>query len=359
MDTLHKYIKLLAVLFLIQGLLAAVMWATGGRTPGDIPKPLLPFEESAVTALEITGKPPADGKPAESVKLVRKGSDWVVASAGDFPAKKDKVDEVLKKLLAIKIKTPIATQAANHNVLRVGKETYGKEVVVTAGGEGKKLVVGSGANNAINVRYADAAEVFQGRGISEYQLSNTPRSHVETQYVKTDSDKVAAVQITNAKGTLTFRKEGTKWLLEQLPAGAELDESKVTGFVNNVARITLDRPVGKEIKPEMGLGQGATVKVEATEDDKPVSIEYQIGAQAGASENDGFYLKAKDNEFVVVATKWATESARTKGVEDFVKKAEQAENAANPPDMPPGMPGLPPGMPMGFPPPGAGGPHDE
>lgn len=353
MNTLDKNIKILGGVLAAQVVLGVVMWQTGGRAPGQTPKPLLGFEEAAITAIEITGKPAADGKAAESVKLAKSGSDWVVASAGNYPAKKDKVEEVVKKLAAMKVKSPLATQAANHNALRVGKETYGKEVAVTAGSETKKLVVGSGSGSTINVRFADQNDVFQGRGLTEYQVSNTARSYVETQFVKADSDKVVALVVTNPKGTLTFRKDDGKWVLEQLPPGAELDEAKVTGFIGSAARLNLDRPVGKDVKPEMGLDNGVKVQIEATEEDKPVSLAYTVGAEAGSSDADGYYVKSKDSEFVVVATKWATESVRTKGVDDFVKKPES--NPPDPGEMPPGMPGMPPGMqgmPHGFAPPG-------
>lgn len=132
--------------------------------------------------------------------------------------------------------------------------------MLTAGSDTKKFVVGSGSGTSINVRFADANEVWQGRGITEYQVSNTARSYVETQYVKADTDKVNALVVTNEKGTLTFRKDAGKWALEQLPAGAELDKSKVTGFISSVVRLNLDRPVGKDVKPEMGLDAGTKVQ---------------------------------------------------------------------------------------------------
>lgn len=352
MNTLDTNIKRLGAALAVQALLAVVMWQTGGRAPGQTPKPLLGFEEAAITGIEITGKPGVDGT-AESVKLTKSGSDWVVASAGNYPAKKEKVDEVVKKLAAMKVKSPLATQAANHNALRVGKETFGKELVVTAGSETKKLVIGSGSGTSINVRLAESNDVFQGRGLTEYQVSNTARTYVETQYIKADTDKVTALVVTNAKGTLTFRKEGDKWALEQLPPGAELDESKVTGFIGSAVRLNLDRPIGKDVKPEMGLDAGVKVQIEATDGDKPVSLAYTVGAQAGAADSDGHYVKSKDNEFVVAATKWATESVRTKGADDFVKKPDA--NPTDPGGMPPGMqgmPGMPPGgMPHGFAPP--------
>ena len=90
-----------------------------------------------------------------------------------------------------------------------------------------------------------------------------------------------------------------------------------------MTRLNLDRPVGKTSKPEFGLdAAGTRVEIMTAQDDKPVTLSYAIGAAAGAGEGDGFYVKASTNEYVVVATKWATESARTKGIEDFLKAPE-------------------------------------
>ena len=323
MQNTQKTIRILGIALAIQALLAAGLWATGGRAPGRQAKPLLGFEEKAITQLEIAGRPSADGKAADTVTLTRSGDAWVVSSAEGFPAKADKVDEVVKKLAAMKVRNPLATQAANHNALRVGDATWSKHVNVTAGGETKKLVVGSGSGTSIHVRFDGQNDVFQGRGLSEFQISNNARNYIETQLVQAESDKVTAVSVSNAKGSLTFRKDGTTWQLEQLPAGATLDETKVTSFISAVTRLNLDRPVGKTSKPEFGLdAAGTRVEIMTAQDDKPVTLSYAIGAAAGAGEGDGFYVKASTNEYVVVATKWATESARTKGIEDFLKAPE-------------------------------------
>lgn len=108
MNALQKNIKVLGVVLAVgPTLLAVILWQTGGHAPGQASHPLFGVEESAITALEITGKPAADGKAAESIKLVKNGADWVIATAGNYPAKKDKVEEVVKKLAAIKVRNPV------------------------------------------------------------------------------------------------------------------------------------------------------------------------------------------------------------------------------------------------------------
>jgi hypothetical protein len=339
MNDTQKIIRILGIALAVQTLLAVAMWTTGGRAPGQQSRALLGVEEKAITAVEIGARPGPDGKVGERVKLTRSGEGWVVSSADDFPAKTDKVDEIVKKLAAMKVKSPLATQAANHNALRVGDTTWAKEVIVSAGGEPKKLIVGSGSGSSVHLRFDGQNDVFQGRGLSEFQLSNNARNYIETELVKTDADRLNAVTVTNARGTLTFRKEGTTWLLEQTPAGATLDETKVTSFISAVTRLNLDRPVGKASKPEYGLDAGATrVEILSTEEDKPVTVSYVVGGQAGAADADGFYVKASTNEWVVVATKWATESARTKGVDDFLKAPEQADKTGGEGALPPPSP---------------------
>ena len=88
MNALQKNIKVLGVVLAVQTLLAVILWQTGGRAPGQASHPLFGVEESAITALEITGKPAADGKAAESIKLVKNGADWSSPRPGTTPPRR-------------------------------------------------------------------------------------------------------------------------------------------------------------------------------------------------------------------------------------------------------------------------------
>lgn len=308
--------------------LAALTWSTGGGLGGrPDPEPLLGFEKGAVTALEITERPTAPDDEAETIRLEKSGDGWVVASAGGFPAKADKVDELVEKLVGIEIRRPVATRKASHNSLRVGEDVWGKKVKITAGGETKELVVGSGPGSTIHVRFAGADEVHRARGVTEYSISARVGSYVETQYVNVETDKLNEIQVTNAHGTLTFRKEGDQWALAELPAGRELDQSKVKSFASSVARLSLKEPVGKEVKPEYGLDGGTKVVLVATVDDKPKTVTYTVGAEV--ADANAHYVKADDQDFVVLVSDWATKSAREKRVDDFLVKEEPAAEASN------------------------------
>ena len=52
----------------------------------------------------------APTRSTTTCSTARAGDGWVVASAGDYPAKPGKVEEVVGKLVDLKVRNPIATQ---------------------------------------------------------------------------------------------------------------------------------------------------------------------------------------------------------------------------------------------------------
>ncbi len=329
----------------LQIVLAFVTWnASGGNKLPD-PRPLLDLDKAAVTALEITEKP-VGTDAAETLRLEKQGDAWIVATAGGFPAKKDKVEELVGKLADLKVREPVGTQKANHNALRVGDDVWSRKVKITAGGETKALVIGSGPGASIHARFADAAEVFRGRGVSEAAISGRVSSYVDTELVKVDAAKLKEIQVANPSGSLSFRKEGEDWQLAELPAGEALDQAQAKSFASSVARLTMKAPVTKTVEAAHGLEAGATKVTLTYTDDQAASktLTYTIGA----AKDDARYVKADGQDFVVLVSDWATKSAREKTANDFVKKEEAA--AAPPPAGMPVHGGMPP-----FPLPGMGG----
>jgi hypothetical protein len=323
----------------VQVVLAFVTWTSGGRQAHVDPKPLLGFDKAAVTAVEITEKASSPTDKDATLRLEKSGEGWVVASAGGYPAKKDKVEEFVAKLTDLKVRDPIATKKADHNALRVGADVWGRKVKITAGAETKELVVGSGQGSTVHVRFADKDDVYNGRGVSEYAISARASSYVDTDYVKVDADKVSEVEITNPAGTLSFRKDGENWSLAQLPAGQQLDQGKVKSFVSGIARLSFKEPVGKTIAPEYGLGAGAAkVVLRYTDGSDAKTVTYAVGA----AKDGAHYVKADGQDFVVLVAEWSTKPVLEKKPDDFVKKEEPAAAANGAPR------GLPPGMPAGL-----------
>ncbi len=322
--------KVLAGLFAAQAVLVALTWSAGSDGPDDDAAPLIEAKKEDVGKLVITGKPAKAGETPDSVTLVRKGEGWVVGTADDFPADTKKVDEVLDKLLDARVRAPVANNKANHNALEVGDRAYAKKVELTIDGKPQAFVVGNAKGTSVHVRRADQDAVYLARGVSAWGLSERVRSYVDPDYVKVEEP--TEVQVTQGTRSITVVKDDKgDWRVNELPADADVDQSRVRSFVSSARSVQLAEPVGKTVEPAYGLGDEATVVTLRKEDGETI---YRIGA----ADDDAFYVKAEGNDYVVKVNKYAVETLTTQTPDKFIKSAEPAPQ----PGGMPGMPGMPP-----------------
>lgn len=310
-------------LLVFQGLLGAYTWSGvgGGGAPADA-KALVDADLAAVTGLEIEAKPFGKDKPAKPLKLVKKDGKWLVASAGDYEAKTDKVEEVLKKVLDLKVRDPIASDKANHNSLRVGDREYDKKVAVTVGGTTHKVVLGSAKGSAVHVRRGDADEVYYARGLSSWALSDQVSGYIDTEYFKAKNP--VDVKITNEHGTLTLSKDKDgDWRLKELAPGQEAKAGELTTLAEKAGSLRMAEPVGKEIKDEYGLGAVEVVvtseeKVEGEEKPKSETLSFALGKEVDGK----IYAKLQDSPYVVLVSKWSVEKLVGAKLADLIKAKE-------------------------------------
>ncbi len=339
--------KILIGAAVLQAVLLAVTWSSGvGRAGASSEvEPLVDVELSQVSAFTVSDRPEGE-EAAESVSLKRAGEGWVVDGADDFPADAEKVDEVIGKLLKASRRDPIATKAANHNALDVGERTYDKKVALTIDGEQKTLILGSAKGSSVHARFEGQDDVYLARGISSWAVGNKVDTYVDTQYL--DVEDPVEVRVVNQNGPIDLAKDDSDtWRVAQLKPDAPVDPSRVRSFVTAARSVRLTAPVGKTVKPEYGLGDGA-VTVSVRNAEKTVS--WRIGAEDG----DFRYVKADDDDYVVKVRKYALESLVGQSPDKFVEEVPTTPKA--PGSQPMGIPGLPPGvqLPPGLqmPPPG-------
>jgi hypothetical protein len=293
------------------------------KEPGS--SPVFTFTKDKVIGLEIGSKNAAEGKPVETVKLVKQKDKWVVANADDYPADDKKVSEVIDKLFTLRISEPIAQSAVDHNALGVSDSKYERKVTVTTGSASQTILLGKGTGSACNLRKQGKNEVYRGVGMSVWAVANVVRNYVDTSYLSVDKSKLTSVVVNNPKGRLTFGKEGENWALAELSAGETLDTSKVDQYIGQIAKVTFNEPVGKAIKPEYGLpGKSEVVLVSTDANGAIATKRYTIGANAD-KEGQYVYVKVDDNDYVVTISKWDADQIRDKDVTGFVKKADGAK----------------------------------
>ena len=79
-------------------------------------------------------------------------------------------------------------------------------------------------------------------------------------------------------------------------------------------------PVGKEEKPEYGLGRGAEITLRYTEEGTERALRYRVGVEKG--DTAYMYVKADDRDYVILASKYAVESALLRGASDLLAKVK-------------------------------------
>jgi len=315
---MNKPNKILGSLLVAQVALIGLTWTTcQTKPPVTGAKPLFDFKSGQVTAMQITAKPSDKDKPPETIKLAKKKDKWVVASADDYPAKEESITKALDDLTKLKIREPIATNPANHKALKVDDKQYDRKIVLKTALVTKSIIAGSGSGQSMNIRLEGKNDVYQAQGATVWSIPSSTRSYIDTKYIDIDKEKLTSVMIANPKGRLTFTKEGDSWKLNELPAGAKLDDSKVKTLINKASSLTINEPIGKTIKPEYGLPGDTEVVLVSTEDDTTKTTRYTIGGQKG---DQHYYMKADDNDFVVTISKYDTNQLRDKAIDDFIKK---------------------------------------
>lgn len=311
--------KFLAGILVLQlGLVAYQWWPSG--TAVAAPKRLVPFELDDVRSLTVQSAPRGD-EEVKPVELRKEGDEWVVASSENYPAKRDKVEEVLSKLIGIEVSTPIATKPHRHNQLNVGDVAYGRRVRLSDGSTEISLVIGSSGASGVNVRREDQNEVYNTRGFSEWSIGDRVRSYVEDKLVDAQLDSLQTVVIHSKEGTFRFAQEEGEWVLEEpeVPVGRQLRPGAIKSMVRRVTGIRLSEPVGREVRDEYGLDGSVRVEWTETRNGETVEGGYTVGA---IGDRDG-YVKVDGSDFVVSVGKWSLEPIRDAKLEDLLKPEEK------------------------------------
>lgn len=286
-------LRTLSVVLAVQLVLAAWMWWPTDRS-ALASRPLLDVRPDAITEIAIA-RHPAEGDEPDWLELRREGSGWVIASADDYPADPARVQELIDRLLGLRVRTPVATTRPSHNALKVGEREYGRRVRIRTGEGEQALVVGAARSDSVYVRRADATDVYMADGISEYALSDSPSAYWSRDYVSAPVEEIRTVVIENAHGRIALARADDGWTVEDAPEGMVADDATIESFLGEVTRLRLVEPVGTVTTPEYGLADGARIQWTLEADDQSVAGGYV----AGAVEDANAYVKSDTARFVV------------------------------------------------------------
>lgn len=239
---------LLTGLALVQLALVAVVFGLGGQPAPLASGPLLgDFTTDSVSALTLTND------AGTTLRLEKKADAWVLPEADDFPANGEAIGTLLNRLGSLGSQGLIARNASSYPRLSVADDSFLAKVDLEQGSKTTSLYVGSSPRGGVShVRVSGAPEVYLS-GISSSDVSAEASAWIDTSYLSLNPDEVVALSLENAQGSFNFEKSDGTWTLQGLGAGQTFDAENFDALVRQVSSLNMEKPLGKENKPEYGL----------------------------------------------------------------------------------------------------------
>lgn len=312
-------------------LIAQVLLLVGVSFAKDEPKMAPPskvypdFSADKVTAIEIAGDAAtgaATGPAFKSVKLVKNGTTWGVASADGYPVDAAKVTTLLDNVAQLKSSGEVVSKESYYKKLEVADDKYQRKVTLTHDGQPLSFFLGSSPGfKRVHIRKAGDKDVKLVEGLSVWDVGFKAADWVDRAYVKVPESEVWGVTVENAKGRFQLeRAPSGEWAVLGARPDQVVKKTAVDELVRKAGGINLEEPIGKTAKPEYGLDAAqatitlvtGTSTIPGTLPPSTTTRTVRIGAKA--PEGNAYYVRASTSDYVVTAPGWAVEALNTKAV---------------------------------------------
>lgn len=314
---MEKTIRLLAAVLGVQLLLAVGLSFTGPQlsTPAA-ETPLLGFDAEKVDRLVI------EGPEAAKVALTKTDGNWHLPDAADFPADRDKIEQLLKRLRELRGGTPVATTPGAQQRFRVSDADFERRITLSAGDKTLgTLYLGTAPSlRQINARAANSEAIFAVElGAHEFPVKTD--AWIDQAVLRVPRDEIVAIDVAGlhlervpdpaptadanatavaenqTAGATTDTKaatiEGaaprTHWQATGLAAGESLNSAAADALAEKLAEISISALLGTEEKSEYGLNNPVLSLQVTRKGGAPV--EYRLGK---APQGDEYTLKVSN-----------------------------------------------------------------
>ena len=308
--------SVLVFLLVVQLVLIVVSWRSSDPFHIDEAKAFFSIDNQAVESIEITT---SDGESESALRFEKRGDNWVYASAEDYPAKGEAINELLSSLDKVTVRDPIASSAASHASLGVGEQNYQRRFTFSTPEKEEQYFVGRGRGNSVHLRRQGEDEVYRGRGAAFGDFSASIENYLDTKVVDLPENGLTRVEIDNPLGAFELTKVGGDWRLSGAPDLA-LDAESLSTFLNDISNLFMVRPVGKKMTLEQGLGHGTRVKLSYEQDGTQKTLDFTIGKATPAA--DGYFAKVDGNDYVLVIKPYKGEKLTTFSVDKLLPQPE-------------------------------------
>lgn len=293
---MKKTVTILAVLLIAQ-LLLAMGVSLSGRSITTVSEPvaLMHFDADTVDHIILEG---ADN---QQITLQRASDKWVLSNAANFPANKEKVDQLLKRIQSLRVDTPVATKDSAQARFKVSDQHYERRITLSY--DDKKvarLYLGSSPGIRLSHARRDEDNAIYTVKMATYDVPLKTADWEDKSILTLSQDDIVAIDVKGLQlKRLASVKEGddkegaqpSSWHADSLEPDQQLQSNAVNKLVELLAHLHFSKVLGNEDKAEYGL---TTPVLELTltlsGGDK---IHYRVGKQP---DKDVYTLKSSTRE---------------------------------------------------------------
>ena len=318
-------------LLVLQAFILLGIGLTQGSSNLDVQtRVLVSVEPERVSKLQI------QGQGDEAVTLKRSGNDWVLASADDFPAKSDAVEEAVEKLSELRSRNRVLSSSRYHDKLEVSEESFQRKVTVTAGEDEIVFYLGTAPSfKNTHIRLAGEDDVYLVNDFGTSDLAARAWNWVDRSYVEIPESNLWSVAVDNENGSFRLERDPATDAWAALGTAEELDSTEVDEVLRAVRTVNLQEPVSRTISPEFGLDRPvvtATLTVGSSTIAKtpPKTVETRVLEVGAEAEGGRRYVKASDREYVVTVNASSLKPLLKTTLEDLLPEPDETEEEAEP-----------------------------
>ncbi|MBX3050682.1 MAG: DUF4340 domain-containing protein [Caldilineaceae bacterium] len=312
-----RWIPFLILLFVLQLAATAVAyWPSRGSTATD--EPLLPN-----LALDQIQKVTITDRNDKQVDFVRKGSEWVLPDADDYPVKTEKVTSLLEKVAGLKRDRLVGTQSTTLTQLNVADAKFTRRIELTmADGSQTTLYVGDGPRfRTSHVRLGGENNAYLSLDFSTDAAATRLADWIDVSFFHIAEADVQKMTLHNSNGIFDFyRDDQNQWQMSNLEEGEEFNSNNLTSMLTTLSSLSMAEPLGKEEKPAYGLDKPEITVQLTYKDETGNNKDAELLVGALDSTQNYYTAFSSESPYYVYIPKYSMERFASRTREDFLQQ---------------------------------------
>ena len=310
---ISKLNRWLLVLFAAQLIAAATIYLVNQNGDSNFEAvPLLAFEKSELTKLEISQADEQEAADNSTLVLSKQGGKWVLPQLNDLPVNQVKFDLAIAKLMGLKTNWPVATTNESHSRFEVAEDKFQKKVQIFAADKTvAELFLGTSPGfKKVHLRKSGFDEVYSLE-LNSYEFSNEANDWLDKGLLQIESPNKISFN------DFSLQNKDDQWQL--LPTtlvsdDKQLDSAQVESIVSKLASLNVTGVA--EDSTHLDSADSYIIEIEA---DKNYQLTFY-------KKDSGYWVKRDDIKTLFTVSSTDYKAFVEASAEQFLKDLESSQD---------------------------------